>query len=135
MPFLTWSDKYSVGVDAIDRQHQQLVNLINELHDAMLKGNGNDIMVPILDRLVQYTRVHFESEETLMRRAFYPGLDAHKREHETLTRQVVEFQQEVQNGRAMITIKVMNFLKEWLVHHILETDMKYGPHLAERLAH
>lgn len=132
MAFLVWADKYSVGIPTIDRQHQQLVAIINELHDAMLQGQGNAAMGQILDRLIHYTKVHFDTEEALMRRAFYPALDAHKKEHDALTGQVVDFREQFVNTNAMLTIKVMNFLKDWLVHHIQETDMKYSDHLIER---
>ena len=35
MALITWDDSYSVKVDKIDGQHQKLMGLINQLHEAM----------------------------------------------------------------------------------------------------
>lgn len=40
MPIIQWNDSLPVGVDAMDLQHKKLVNLINQLFDAMKEGKG-----------------------------------------------------------------------------------------------
>jgi len=131
MSYLEWSDEYSVGIRSMDHQHQRLVALLNDLYDAMLHGRGEAVMSHILDGLIDYTDVHFRAEEELMRLGDYPALDEHIREHEELTRHVVALQQELKLLQAMVTTKVIYFLQEWLLHHILETDMKYSTYLAQ----
>jgi hemerythrin-like metal-binding protein len=76
--------------------------------------------------------VHFAHEERLMRAHGYPGLDAHLAEHRALTEKVVAFQSEFENGKALMTVQLLNFLKDWLQHHIAESDQKYAPFLKER---
>ena len=64
-----WSNNYSVGIGSIDAQHQNLFAIARELHAAMTAGQGKASLARILDRLVQYTAVHFAHEERLMRLA------------------------------------------------------------------
>jgi hemerythrin len=129
-----WNQKYSVGITSIDAQHQNLFAIAHELHAAMSAGQGKSALSRLLDRLVQYTAVHFVHEERLMRQCDYPNLEEHRREHEKLTAQVVDFQKEYQAGRITLTVQLLQFLKGWLEHHIQESDHAYAPHLKSRSA-
>lgn len=122
----TWSDSLSVGVPEIDDQHKVLVELLNELHFAISGHRGSTECRSILDRLVEYTRVHFAVEESLMRILEYPDFDNHKHEHEALLGQVVELIQKLDSGQAKITFELLHFLKAWLTKHILGSDKQYG---------
>lgn len=132
MAFLEWEEKYSTDIPSMDSQHQKLVQLINALHTAMTEGRGNDVMVPVLDRLVTYTTVHFNAEESLMKLHRFPDFDAHKLEHEKLKKQVAEFQAKVSSGQASVSVQVLQFLKDWLLNHILKSDHQYGAYLSAR---
>ena len=59
----------------------------------------------------------------------YPELAAHKQEHDSLTKQVLDLQRQFKSGQASMSVKVGNFLKSWLINHISGTDMKYSPFL------
>jgi hemerythrin len=37
MGLLKWEKRYSVGIEAVDHEHRELVDLINRLHDAALE--------------------------------------------------------------------------------------------------
>ncbi|MCL4537578.1 MAG: bacteriohemerythrin [Nitrospirae bacterium] len=129
MALFTWSDKYSVNINEIDNQHKKLIGIINELHDAMSKGKSNDILSNVLQDLIDYTRVHFANEERIMNMHGYHDYTAHKAAHEDLLRQVTKFDKEFREGKFGLSIQMMNFLKDWLSKHILETDKKYSPFL------
>src|ERR1039457_4245887 len=124
-----WNPRYSVQIDSIDAQYQTLFQLAEELHTAMSAGRGKSTLSPILDRLVQYTMVHFAQEEQLMRIHGYPGLAAHKTLHEALTQQVQQFQADFHAGKTTITVELMIFLRDWLTAHIAGSDQKYAPFL------
>jgi hemerythrin-like metal-binding protein len=124
-----WNQKYSVGIQSIDAQHQGLFALGHELHAAMSAGQGKSALARILDRLVQYTAKHFAHEERLMRQNNYPNLAEHLEEHAALTRQVVQFQADFHAGRVAMTIQLLNFVKNWLQQHIQGSDKKYTPYL------
>ena len=127
-----WSANYSVGVGSVDAQHQNLFALARELHTAMMAGQGKAALTRILDRLVQYTVVHFAHEERLMRLHDYPDAAAHKAEHDALTKQVLKFQEDFQAGRATISVQLLQFLRNWLQEHIQGCDVKLAPYLKER---
>jgi hemerythrin len=127
-----WKSQYSVHIPSIDGQHQNLFRMAEELYTAMAAGQGKPALARILDRLVQYTTVHFAHEERLMSLHRYPALADHVAEHRALTQQVVDFQADFETGKALMTIQVLQFLKDWLKHHIAESDQKYAPFLKEK---
>ena len=130
---VVWSDKLSVGVKSIDDQHKKLVTLVNQLHDGMMAGKGKEAVGPVLKGLIDYTASHFKYEEDLFARTGYPEGAAHKKDHDDLVKKVLEIQKKYeQSGPGVLTIQVMNFLKDWLTAHILGSDMKYGPHLVAK---
>lgn len=132
MALITWSDKYSVKVKSIDLQHKKLVELINELHEALAAAKAKEVLSKILQDLINYTKDHFSYEEQLLNKNNYPALFGHKQEHTNLTNKVVDFQNQFLAGRTSISIEMMNFLRDWLVNHINGTDKKYSEFLASK---
>ncbi len=132
MPLINWDDSYSVGIKKIDEQHKGLVKLVNELHDAMSQGAATSVLSKVLGSLVDYTIIHFTTEEELMRTYDYPDLTRHKAEHDKLTSQVKDFQEKFGQGKSTITYELMDFLSDWLINHILDTDKKYSSYMASR---
>lgn len=132
MSLLAWQERYSVGIREIDEQHKQLINLINELNDAMLAGKGKEALLSVLNKLASYCVSHFSTEERLFDTHAYPETEDHKDRHNKMTAKVNALLDEVKNGKGRISIEVMNFLKNWLDKHILETDMKYVPYLSSK---
>jgi hemerythrin len=124
-----WSDDYCVGVLIVDTQHQGLVDIINELHHAMIVGEGKHALGGIISRLIKYTQVHFKTEEDYMQAYGYPEYLSHKLEHDELTKQVLDLQGKFLRNEVGLTVEVLAFLKDWLTHHILGSDKKYGPFL------
>ncbi len=133
MPLLTWTDAFSVKLPEIDAEHQQLVKLINDLHDTMKSGTALETLDAIFSGLVDYTVHHFAHEERLMRAARYPQYAAHKRQHDDLTSRVVALQQKfVEGGRTTVTLETMAFLKDWLTTHIMGVDKEMGAFVVAR---
>ena len=126
---MTWDDNFIIGIKEIDDQHKILVGMINNLHDAMRDGKGKLILGEIIEGLSKYTKTHFLNEETLFDKYNYPETDAHRKEHNNFINQIAEFQQGFAEGKLSLSIQVMNFLKDWLKSHILDTDKKYAPFL------
>jgi hemerythrin len=129
-----WKPKYSVQIPAIDAQHQRLFALAADLHLAMLQGKGKDILGQSLASLVDYTRQHFASEEQFMRRHGFPETEAHKKQHDQLTAQVLDFQKKFLSQDASLTVELLMFLKTWLENHIAGSDQKYAAHIRGKAA-
>lgn len=129
MPFITWIDKFSVNVEAIDEQHKKWIDILNNLYDAMKEGKGADKLSETLDSLVEYTKVHFATEEQLLRRNGYPFYEGHKKIHDDMTKEVELLRLRYESGETMLSVDVMQFLKNWLSDHILHTDKNFGQYL------
>jgi len=129
MALLTWNDSYSVKVKHLDDQHKKLIDMINQLYDAMKVGKGSEVIGPVLKSLITYTQTHFSTEEQLMKLHGYPDYEIHKNEHTQLVAQVGNIKKEMDAGKMPLTQHVMNFLRDWLIKHIQGDDKKYGPFL------
>ena len=127
-----WKPQYSVQIASIDGQHQNLFRIGAELYAAMSAGQGKAALSRILDRLVQYTAVHFAHEERLMRLSDFPGLAAHQAQHQALTKQVMAFQSDFEAGRASMSVQLLHFLRDWLEKHIAGSDQQYAPYLRNK---
>jgi len=132
MAFLTWSDNLAVGVADVDAQHRELVDLVNRLHVAMSEGRGKALLGATIDALVDYTQVHFTTEEAYFDTYGYPDADSHRLEHEAFVARVADFKQGFDEDRLMLSLDVMDFLGDWLVGHINRRDKAFGPFLNER---
>ena len=132
MSFMEWNSLLYVNVESIDKEHETLVLLLNEMYNAIYSGKGKDVVGSTLDNLIEYTQTHFAHEEGLMKENNYYNYKGHKLEHDKLTSQVMEFQKKLHEGQEGVHLKVMNFLKEWLTDHIFGTDMKLGYFLSKK---
>ena len=115
MALFEWNERYSVQVDSIDEQHRELVNMISALHEAMSKGKSKVVMAPLLEELTRYTKEHFSFEESLMRRAGYPGLEAHRLTHCALVDKVVAFQEAYAQDKVGLSLEIMELQTIWVV--------------------
>ncbi|MEZ4524964.1 MAG: bacteriohemerythrin [Desulfobacterales bacterium] len=132
MIYFRWNEKYSIGIAEIDAQHRQLVQMVNELYEAMYAGQGREALEKVLTGLIRYTRTHFQTEEHFMKIHDYPGYAEHKQIHEKMAAKVMEFQYAFQNGEVSNPVQISNFLKAWLIKHILKTDRKYADFYQQR---
>jgi len=129
MAFITWSNEYSVNIKEIDRQHQFLINIINEMHELVMTdagdaANRSDIR-RVFAKLADYTDYHFRTEEELFKTHNYPGFKIHKQQHNELVLQILELQRRFLKNEVSITQEIFDFLKKWLLNHILVSDKEY----------
>ncbi len=129
MTFVSWSDELSVGIEEIDNQHKQFVAMINELHTAMKSGHATTILPQILTKLSNYAVFHFSHEEKVMQSYNYLDLRNHRTLHDQFTKQIKKLFDDLSSGKVLLSIEVMNSLKDWLVTHIMVQDKKYGEHI------
>lgn len=127
MAMIQWNDSLSVNVVEIDKQHQKLVAMINELNDAMRQGKGKDALGKIVNGLITYTATHFRTEERYFDQFAYPDADNHKKGHLDFVAKVSDFKGGFEKGTRGLSIEIMNFLSDWLRNNIQSVDKKYGP--------
>ena len=134
MAFINWNDKLSVQVPSMDHQHQQLIELLNQLYAEMKSGKGQEKMVALLAELINRTREHFSNEEAYMLSIKYPYFAAHKGMHDTLIRKAIDLQNSFQQREPVALQTLLTFLNSWLVNHIEQEDKQYGLHASQSKA-
>lgn len=132
MIIIEWNETFYTHVDEIDRQHQNLINIINELAQSMADGKGRSVIGKIIDRLVDYTQVHFRTEERIFTLIDYPETKRHLKEHADFVQKITVFHDGFRNGRLGLTVEVMNFLCDWARNHIKKSDKEYAAYLNEQ---
>lgn len=130
---MPWSYKFALNIEDIDDQHKKLVSLVNELHKAMKLKKGSKQTGEILKNLAEYTVYHFDFEKHLFQKYGYPEMQEHLKIHDNLVAKVIDFQKQHDEGRAALTMDLMDFLTDWLKNHIMKTDKAYAPFLKEKL--
>lgn len=129
MVLFSWNNIYLTNIKECDDQHKKLITLINELHEKMKDGNGEESLERILSELLDYTAYHFLTEESLFDAYGYPETDIHKKEHADLTSKTKDFYDRFTKGEKFISIQLSTFLKNWFIDHTLTSDKKYGQFL------
>lgn len=124
-PLIEWSKKYSVEVQKIDEQHKKLIEMINDLFAAFKKGKARLILREILDKMMKYADYHFKTEEELLKQCNYAEREEHIKQHEAFSKKVNTFYNDYKNGKISVTYDVINFLRDWILHHIKGSDKKY----------
>ncbi len=119
---MDWSDEFCVGVAKLDQEHMRLVEIINELHDAMLSRRTAEVLNDATDRMAAYAAGHFSTEDRLMIRHGYPRHRQHKLQHDVFTQKAIELQTRVSQKTLVLSLEVLAFLRNWLANHILRSD-------------
>ena len=134
MAFITWTDEISVN-DEIDAQHKKLFDIVNELHASVTVGAERSTLANIFNELIDYTIYHFQTEERYFVDLAYPDAQAHKKEHDDLTEQVVKLQSQFAEGDLVISFELLDFLYDWLMKHTSDSDIKFRRFLEGRDGH
>jgi len=124
MSILTWNDQLLVGIESVDNQHRHLVALINRLDELNALGADLQTVLETVKQLVEYTVEHFQHEEQLMMEAgFNPRMqDQHCQQHQEFIDKMQQVHVEAQSDVSVISKDLLDFLVDWLCHHILKTD-------------
>lgn len=128
---LTWNHTCTIGVRAMDDQHAILMETLNDLRLALMQGGSRDQVSEGLNRLIDFTRLHFSSEERLLEQSGYPGVVEHRRAHQQLLSQIEEAAHLTQVHDELHTRSLLVFLHDWYLGHVENLDCQYGTWLNE----
>lgn len=132
MPLIKWTPEISVEVPLIDDQHKRLIAIANGLIKAVGRGLDERVVNNVIRRLREYTVFHFSSEEKLMEEAHYPKRGEHALEHRRLKEQVKQYQRTIYYKENPSPEAVTNFLRTWLLKHIMESDRRLADFIHEQ---
>lgn len=116
----------------MDDQHGILMDTMNELRLAAMSGRGREQVSELLDRLIEFTRMHYWSEERLLEQSGFPRLAEHRAAHQSLLAQMLELAHRLQYGDGAEMHAVLEQLREGYIGHTEGMDQAYGPWLNER---
>ena len=130
---VTWSDLYATGIELIDEQHKELVNLTNQLFQACRTGQGavEVVFKDAMHRMVDYVRFHFGMEQKLLEQIKFPQCKDHIREHESLVKDILEAAKEFDAGKKYTAHNFVRTLKDWVFSHIAISDKIYAAYVQE----
>jgi hemerythrin len=124
MAVFEWDNSIALGIPAIDEQHKALFGWIDTLDEAIKSGDGSEVVEEVIWKLITYVTEHFREEERLMQSCNYPGLAAHRKEHDQFVSRLRDIQVDFIDGHEMGK-SVLAFMVDWLVCHIKGTDQGY----------
>ena len=124
---LAWTEKLNLGVQEIDDDHKQLVDLMNRLEVQSADGKGFAIIRATFMALIQKTEQHFEDEEAFMDSMHYPEATRHKFIHSKLLKDLKAHYEDFLASHK-VSEKTFQFLTLWLRAHITIIDKKYVDH-------
>jgi hemerythrin len=127
-----WTEEFSVGVRKMDEQHKKLIAMINRLIKEPEADTHSETISDLLSDMINYAREHFRDEEALMSEHGYPYLDRQTEQHTGFIKKTVDFCSATEVGVDIVPQAMLGYLKDWLIHHILEQDMKYKPFFIHR---
>ena len=125
---IQWSERYEVGIAAIDGQHREMVDIANRLLAGLRAGRERDELVETLRELVRSAEHNIATEERLMQEH---GLAPahHAEEHQRLLEAIRHFDLRLDPGGLADAAR---FLHEWLLGHIDEDDRPFAEQLRSR---
>lgn len=131
MTLMTWRHSCTVGVRAMDDQHGILMDAINELRLALVHGAGQEQLGKLLDEYIEFTRMHFWSEEQLLEQTGFAGLEEHRVEHHRILADLLQSAHRLQYGEGVELRTFLCNLHHNFLQHVENMDQKYGPWLRE----
>ncbi|MBX3671000.1 MAG: bacteriohemerythrin, partial [Rhodocyclaceae bacterium] len=122
-----WNENFATGIEQIDAQHRQLVNLLNVLVSHLAFNADAPALNKIFDELKAYTVVHFSTEERIWHEHFKhdPWEEWHKGAHSDFIARVLEIKSK-ESALPMddVIAEIVSFLTHWLALHIIESDKR-----------
>lgn len=123
---LVWKDEFNIGIDAIDKEHQRLISIINRLfvlrHEEQKSGKACEEGIRYF---YEHAIRHFTDEENYMELIGYKNLKIHKRVHKDFrdrTLPVLEGELKRSNYSPEAVDHFLAVCAGWLIGHTMTED-------------
>jgi hemerythrin len=122
----SWSDSFSVNIESIDSQHKILFGMIDKFYEGLYNKDRQANLLKLIYGLRDYTVLHFNKEEQLMKKFNYPNFANHIKEHALFISTVADYIDRINSGKLLVSIEITNFIKDWISNHIATVDKAYS---------
>jgi hemerythrin len=122
---LVWKAEYSVNIKEIDQQHQGLFEIINNLIKVINSKPNDEQVAGIIKQIVEYKKVHFATEEKYFHQFNFEGTAEHEAAHQLFNDTLTNIQSKYQEDVYGFAFALVDFLEDWLIHHLMNMDQKY----------
>jgi len=128
---ITWSDTFACGIKLIDDQHKGLVSLVNDMFNHVTgdEKEEREYLDKVIQEAVKYIRVHFATEEKIMRATNFSGFLEHKNSHSLFIFTIIDNINDFNDGKRINLYNFTKYLKNWVLSHIAVMDKQYFEHL------
>jgi hemerythrin-like metal-binding protein len=123
---------FMFGIEKIDSEHRHLIGIFNLMSKKAKQKESADFK-KIVEELEEYSCYHFNTEETLMKKANFAEIDEHVAQHQIFRQKIENFKTSILFGSSTLQSEIVDFLRKWLLKHIMEYDTKYVPSIKEYL--
>ena len=125
---ILWQDKYKIGLDMVDKQHEKLFVIAGRIYDLVKISEDvdkYDEIVEVIQELKDYTVFHFEAEEAYMLETNYPKTFSHKMLHKKFIEKVSNINiTSLDDNQTEYLLEMLEIVLDWLQNHILKEDVK-----------
>ncbi|MCG8544733.1 MAG: bacteriohemerythrin [Alphaproteobacteria bacterium] len=123
MTLIEWRDDFRIGIESVDYEHRQLIDLINELYRSLSEDADKDDISAFLGEVDAKIAAHFALEEREMRDLGYRGYAEHKADHERLLDQIRDVAEAYDaNAYADYSDLLAKHLEAWFTEHFRTKD-------------
>jgi hemerythrin len=131
MKYLQWRDEFSIGIDSVDFEHQNLMEMINMIYAEL--DNRRDIaeIRRTVGEVHAEVSAHFALEERIMREAGYEEFAAHKNDHENLLDQIRTLMDAIENDPEHALDVLSEQLADWFSGHFNSFDARLHRQLGD----
>ncbi|QQO09105.1 bacteriohemerythrin [Breznakiella homolactica] len=128
-----WDDRFSVGIPLVDDQHRGLVKMTNDLYTGCRLGDdaARAFFLKTIHEAVDYVKLHFDTEEKILRKISYPDYSVHKKQHEDFVMEVLNEVKNFQDGKKFVPNTFVRFLRDWVLTHIAVSDKQYADYIIQ----
>ena len=123
-PIFQWRKEYSLDIEEIDRQHQELIMSTNQLFDAISTNVDMTIKIDIFNSLIQKSQNHFDYEEDLMKKHQFSELNTHRKKHERILQEIHDKMKLCEKNALVLDLNFVESVRDWLINHIFKEDRK-----------
>ncbi|MBT7952853.1 MAG: hemerythrin family protein [Gammaproteobacteria bacterium] len=124
MVLVEWRDDFKVGIDEVDFEHKEMIDLINESYEEAKKDGSSEAVMDFLGEIFEKISAHFALEEKVMKKLEYDQFEDHKDDHERLLDSIRDIMDEYADETVLDDEKFGLSLKEWFVNHFSTKDAR-----------